>query len=385
MFRALRARCRRRRDRGAALLLVVMVVPALSLLGMGLLSSATLEGDRAKAQLQLAQSFYYAEGGVARGRWVLDSTQNLGQVGQQLPAGIVAMTATQGGQTTGTFTWNGGNISLVSTGAAGPYQRKVQTHFQPQPPVVVDLKNLITSPGLVDVKSSNPVSTVNGKVLTGDAGTTLSGVLGTHPITVANVGNLSVPAAIALIKSLYSEVTVTSNQINNSSLASPYVMDGSVSTAVYYTNDPGFVMPNGSTVKCVQISGEVIWLVENGWWVGKQFVFQGVGANPRLFLLVSEDPNNGTGFDARKEIDASTVNLLLVTDGDVDWRKECTLGSVSMYGGEQVGAEKGQIWGYDTAVMDPWIDSLQSRNLLPLASNPTGGVLLVAGSWDEVP
>jgi len=382
-MRTRRSGRRPRRNRGAALLLVILTLPALSLLGMGLLGTATLEGDRTIAQKHMTQCLYSAEGGLARARWALLTTNQLGNVGQMLPAGISAASAAQGGATSGAMAWTG-TITLSATGTSGPYSRTVARQITPVPPASVDLKNVITSPGEIDIKSQvcQAPSTVNGKVLTGDSDTDLSDCYGTHPVTVANVGMLSVPSTINAIRAAYNEVTVTSSQINSSSTASPYIMDGSAGTKVYWTNDPGFTMSNGSTIKQITVLGEVIWLVEEGWWVGKQFRFVGSGPNPRLYILVSKNSSNGSGFDARKEMQSIGVALLIITDGEMDYRKECSLDKVSMYGSE-VGAEKGQYFAYDAAVLDPWIDSLVSRGLLPLVAGGSGDFTIIAGSWSS--
>jgi len=373
---------RPRHDRGAALLLVILTLPALSLLGVGLLGNATLEGDRAVAQEKLVQCLYSAEGGLARSRWALSTTGQLGDVGQLLPAGISAANATQGGVSTGAMSWNG-TITLAATGSAGPYSRTVSAQIDPVPPESVDLKNVITSPGKIEVKSCTyPANSfLDGKVLTGDDETDLTGVFGTHPVTVADVGMLNVTAAIAAIRAAYDEITVTSEDINGSSAANPFVMDGSAGTAVYFTNDPGLTISNGSSVKQITILGEVIWLVDGGWWVGKQIDITGSGPDPRLYILASKNPSSGKGFDAQKEMQTSGgVALMIITNGDMDFRKQCTLNNVSMYG-SKVGAECGEYFVYDAAVQDPWIDSLTSRGLLPVPGGGSGSFTTVAGSW----
>lgn len=98
----------------------------------------------------------------------------------------------------------------------------------------MNLKNVITTPGLISIKKS---CTVNGTVMTGDSDTDLSGVAGTHPMTVASASvlDLNLPSAISTVLAQYNEVNVTSAQIAATSVAAPYVFDGSVSTAVYYT------------------------------------------------------------------------------------------------------------------------------------------------------
>jgi len=361
----------------------MLTLPALSLLGAGLLGTATLEGDRTVAQEQMVQCLYSAEGGLARSRWALSTTGQLQDVGQMLPAGITAASATQGGASSGAIAWSG-TITLSATGSSGPYSRTAGAQIDPVPPASVDLKNVITSPGEIDIKSCNyPANSfLEGKVLTGDADTDLSGVLGNHPVTVADVGMLDVSSAIALIRAAYDEIAVTSEEINSSSTTTPFVMDGSAGTAVYWTDDPGFTISNGSSIKQVTVLGEVIWLVEEGWWVGKQFNIVGSGPNPRLYILASKNPSSGKGFDARKEmLTSGGVALLIITDGEMDFRKQCTLNNVSIYG-SYVGAECGEYFVYDAAVQDPWLDSLLSRGLLPLPGGGSGGFTTVAGTWN---
>jgi hypothetical protein len=377
-----RSGSRRRRNRGAALLLVILTLPALSLLGMGLLGNATLEGDRTIAQKKMTQSLYSAEGGLARSRWALLTTGQLGNVGQMLPAGITAASASQNGASTGPMAWSG-VITLSATGTSGPYTRTVTAQINPVPPASVDLKNVITSPGEIDIKSHicPALSTVEGKVLTGDSDTDLSACLGNHPVTVASVGMLDVSGKIAAIRAAYNEVTVTSAQINSSSVANPFIMDGSAGLKVYWTNDPGFTISNGSSIKQVTVKGEVIWLVEGGWWVGKQFHIVGSGPNPRLYILAGKNTSNNKGFDARKEMQSSgNVALLIITNGSMDFRKECDLSQVSMYG-SVVGAESGQYFAYNAAVHDAWIDSLVQNNLLPIIAGSAASLAAVTGSW----
>jgi hypothetical protein len=100
-----------------------------------------------------------------------------------------------------------------------------------------------------------------------------------------------------------------------------------------------------------------------------------------LYILASKNPSSGKGFDAQKEMQTSGgVALVIITDGAMDFRKQCILNNVSMYG-SSVGAECGEYFVYDAAVQDPWIDSLLSRGLLPLPGGGNGSFTTVAGSW----
>jgi hypothetical protein len=367
----------RRHRRGAALLLVLIVVPALSIVGLSLLSMASFEAGRARAQQQIAQCLYSAEGGVARGTWVLLNSSQLGNVAQQLPAGVSACTATQGAATTGALNWNGANISLKATGVSGPYTRQVQRQFKPKGQSL-NLKNVITTPGDIDMKKN---CTINGPILTADPDPQLDGIGGTHPVTIAPVPALDVGVTIDNILAAYNEVTVTSAQIGASSVASPVVMNGGAGTAVYYTNDPGLWVSNsGGGNKCVSVEGECIWVIKGGADIGKEFTFSPVGTNPRLLILVAQG-----GWDVQKAIDAVGLALIVITNGDMDYKKAGTFSNVSMYS-TSVDTDKDQNWNYVAATMDPWQDSLDSRNLLPRVGGTTTGTLTsLSGTWSELP
>jgi hypothetical protein len=370
-----------RRENGSALLLVLTTLPALSLLGASLLHNATLDGDRTLAQERAVQSLYSAEGGLARARWALEATGRLEDVARQLPAGVTAANATQGGVSTGLFAWSGA-ITLSATGSSGLSSRTVGQQIEPDPPATVDFKHVITSPGAIDIKSCvfPNASWVEGDILTATE-CDLTDVLGIHPVTTAGVGTVDVEAAIAAIRAAVIEIPVTSAEIEASSPGDPYVMDGSASTAVYWTNDPGLTLSNGGSTKQITILGEVLWLVEDGWWVGKELQLAGSGPDPRLYILASKNPTNGKGFDAQKQMQTSGgLALLLITDGDLDFRKQCTLGNVAMFGA-RVGAECGEYFVYDPATMDPWIDSIASRGWLPLPGGGSGSLAIVSGSW----
>lgn len=244
----------------------------------------------------------------------------------------------------------------------------------------MNLKNVITTPGLIDFKKD---CTINGPVVTGDPSTDLSGYSGVHPVTVATVKMLDVPAAITSILSSYTETVVTSADINPTSVAAPYAFNGSAGTAVYYTNDPGLWVSNsGGGNKCVSVQGECIWCIGNGASFGKEFTFLPVGPNPNLLLLVS---GSTSGLDVQKSMDAVGVSLVIVSDGDLSFKKQCNFPVVAMYG-IAVDGDKGQVLTYDATILDPWIDSLDSRNLLPSVLNAANGITTkVAGSWAELP
>jgi type II secretory pathway component PulK len=80
-------------ERGAALLLVLLLIPALAIVGAAFLKMATVEGDRTRAQEQQAQALYYAEGGVARANWALIAKGKLDKVNNSMPTGVTACTA----------------------------------------------------------------------------------------------------------------------------------------------------------------------------------------------------------------------------------------------------------------------------------------------------
>lgn len=69
-------------------------------------------------------------------------------------------------------------------------------------------------------------------------------------------------------------------------------------------------------------------------------------------------------------MDAVGVTLVVVTDGDIDFKKEASLPITAMYG-MSFDSDKGQAWTYDTTNLDAWIDDLDSRNLLPTVLNPS--------------
>jgi len=346
---------------------------------------ATLEGARTHAELQMAQSLYYAEGGLARANWALVTKEKLEKVGQQLPTGVSACIASEGGQTSGDVDWDGDPIIVTATGIAGPYQRQARSQFLTSNEDV-DLKHVITSPGAVQIASPNPPtvsSTVNGPVWSGDPSTDLASVLGTHPVTITDIHMLDVEEAIDDIRDDYAEVVVTGAQVASSSAASPYPMVGGANPGIYYTNDPGLWVPATPPAGCITVTGECLWLIENGANFGKDFSFVGLGTDARLYLLIDKDTND-KGLTCDKTVSSSNLAILVVTDGTIDYHKECTLLSISMYGLD-VTAAKGQNFAYDALLLGPWIDSLKGRDLLPEVDGDTNGTLTkIAGSWSEL-
>lgn len=376
-----------RGERGASLLLVLLVIPSLALVGGAFLKMATIEGDRTRAQAQDSQSLYYAEGGVARAAWALVAKSKLDKVNNSMPAGVTACTANQGGATSGSVNWNGPNVTFTATGSSAAWSRKVQGIFAVSAPTV-NLKNVITSPGLIDIKSPNPptvCSTVNGPVVSGDAATDLSSVLGVHPLTIASVLMLDVPSAITEILATYNETVVTSAQITATSFGSPYAMSGGAGTGVYYTNDPGLWVGNsGGGQKAISVQGECIWCIRGGANLGKEFRFQPVDASAKLLVLIAKDAG-GNGLDVEKAADTVALPIVIVSDGTLTFRKECHLSDVAMYG-SSIGSANGENFFYDPAVLDALIDDLDSRNLLPKVLGPTTGMVTrLSGSWAELP
>lgn len=386
-----RRRFRPQRSRGAALLLVLFIVPALSLLGTALLSQTTLEGDRVLAQLEDMQSWYYAEAGLDRAVWALEQTGQLQTPGQSLPAGVFAASATQGGVSTGALDWWGGAVTISATGQSGRSKRTLSAQYTPDPSGSgINLKNVITSGGLITIASPNPpavCSYVNGPVVTGNASTDLSSVLGTHPVTVTPVPPLDISAAIAFVKAHYSWTTVTSAQIDASTPTNPFQFTGGASTpAVYYTNDPGLYVPTtGNNPSCVRVQNECIWLIENGVNLSKTFEIVGAGYTDKLLVLIAEDPSSTRGFWTDKTVMTDDVTVMVLSDGYMHFGKESTLVAVSLYTSDYFDATKGQDFGYVPAALDSWIDSLDERGLIPriVGTTPTGTLSMAAGSLSQ--
>lgn len=386
-----RRRLRPARSRGAALLLVLMLIPALSLLGTSLLSQVTLEGDRVLAQFEDAQAFHYAEAGLRRAAWALETLGQLESVGQSLPTGVIACTATQGSQTAGGVDWWGGSIAISSTGRCGRSQRTLSAQFAVSPAEsIIDLKNVITSGGLVTVLSPNPpmvYSTVNGKVLSGDPATSLCSVLGNHPVTITTVPALAIQAKVADILSRFPSTIVTGAQLDASTPCNPFDFVGGVSIpGVYYTNDPGIFVPTTNyTPGCIEVHDECIWLIENGAAFGKDFSIVGDSYDDRLLILVTEDPCTGKGWWANKGFATSNVSVVALTDGYYHWDKECILAAVSLYTSDHFWAAKGQDFYYCPTALDAWIDGLGPRGLVPSVAGTSGlGTLsMSAGTFTQ--
>ena len=101
-------------------------------------------------------------------------------------------------------------------------------------------------------------------------------------------------------------------------------------------------------------------------------------------MVLIQKNTGGLGLDAQKTMDA-LLPFVVVTDGTVNFSKECTFPAVSMYG-STVSAAKGQNFVYDVTALDSFLDSLDSRNLLPKVLDAASGTVnKLSGSWAEVP
>lgn len=370
--------------RGGALVGVLAATPALALLGAALLQASGIEGDRTLAQSDDVQALLWAEAGLGRSAWALACGSGLESAGNLLPPAVALVVATQAGRTSGLVTWNGDPVVLTAVGAVRGARRTLRQTFD-----TADLsmlyKNVLVSPGVIQVASPNPptvVSTVEGPVLTGSAATNLSAVLGTHPVTVSSVPQLDVAGFIQRMRAQNAWTSVSGAQVSASSAASPLLLDAVASTRVYYSNDPGLAVSTNGDPARVVVRGTVFWLIENGARFGKEIQVSAYDADSRLVIVATQDPGNGKGWDLDKlgVIDVPTV---LVSDGKLFFNKESVLDNISMYG-SQIDAAKGQDFGYDPAVMDPFIDALQANGDLPLPQGSGLQLVRRAGTWEEV-
>ena len=374
----------RPRARGSALVAVLLLTPALALIGAACLELGALEGARVRAQIDARQALLWAESGLVRSNWALTHGANLEAASTLLPAGIVFVAATQSGRTTGPVAWSGAPVALTAVGEVHNTRRTARAQYQTSDYLSM-YKNVLVSPGNITVQSPNPpavVSSVNGPVLTGDATTDLSSVLGNHPMTVDAVPLVDVDGFITRMLSTSAYTAVNSGQITSSSPSSPYLMDAVNSTRLYYTNDPGLHVANSGGSSGIQIRGTVFWLIRNGAYFGKEVQITAYDASARLVIVASEDPSNLKGWDLDK-LGVINVPTVLVSDGQLYYNKESALDNISMYG-SSIYAAKGQDFRYDPAIMDPFIDQLKASNELPPPVGVSDNLARLPGTWEEV-
>lgn len=121
--------------RGFALVGVTMFVIVLTILALSLFSLSSFESQFVERSLGHSQAFYNAVGGQDRARWVLRGNGNLGDVKQNLPAGVIWTSAYQnkGGtvDSVGPVDWGGQDVFVRVTGLHRGERRTVEAQYMP--------------------------------------------------------------------------------------------------------------------------------------------------------------------------------------------------------------------------------------------------------------
>ena len=130
---------RDRSSQGFVLVGVVMLVLALTILGLSLFSLSSYEAQFLRQTRDSEQSFVSALGGLERAKCLLDATDNLGSVKASMPGieNVTAAVAIQdpfggGPDSTGAVDWDGANILIQVRTSYRGQQRIVQAVFDPE-------------------------------------------------------------------------------------------------------------------------------------------------------------------------------------------------------------------------------------------------------------
>lgn len=126
-----------RDPRGFVLVGVAMFIIVLTILALSLFSLSGFESQFLERSLSGSQASYNAMGGLDRARWVLETTDKLEDVKDNLPPGVIWSGAYQGASldSTGGVQWNGvEDVTIRVTGDYRGVQRTIEARFIPTQP-----------------------------------------------------------------------------------------------------------------------------------------------------------------------------------------------------------------------------------------------------------
>ncbi len=414
---------RRFSESGFVLVGVVMMVLALTILGLSLFSLSSYEAQFMNRSLDSEQALQCAIAGLDRARFALSVSPNhLEQVKSNLPYEYVVnvtATQTQGGvpDTTGPIEWGGSDITIQSTAAFRSATRTVIGNYQAQ---MVDnwYKRLLT----VGSGGITQYSTVGGSSLPACGTVALFDSIWvnkpppapwvvtvpppTPPALGCLGGSFGVNPRFVPIPTVDPFMTYPATDVP-SSLSMDLNLGPPNAVHYYRTNDgPG---PSGATnfsyynaltsPVTVHVQGLAVWILPRGFRSEGEVQFVSSGNPSDCLVMIAKD---GTIIQGGKTFrggiwffggaNSPNLPLILVSDGGVKF--ECfnspgllqLLPHLSTFADSVIITGPSQASGvlltmhYDAAKMDTTIDKLSAAGALPNAASASP-LALKPGSW----
>lgn len=416
---------------GFVLLGTVIIVLALTTLGLSLFSLASYNAQLAIRSQHEQAAFYAAVGGLERAKFALVKSDSLSGVKRNLPIrGVTYARAMQGTDSTGAVRWDADSIvTLRVLGVDGPARRLLEARFQPILGAGM-YKHLYTAYGKVKVRNSGGSDStkrwtntvLNGNAWQNDPDTSWSvKTTGTH--SIYRIGGVPQPNLGAFFDAHWANALgpVSPGNSHNYELPS----DANCSNCWQFYKTPyGNYSPYGGSLNGyalddtalkgpgvsypnVRVSGKSVWMFDQGVRFKEILLVQATTAQDTPVVVIAakkgHDPANpDVGIWFRGAIDAAQGQycaVVLVSDGKVII--EHSTGSVdhSYMPYLSVFASDIEVMGpngnktmqhnhYLTAGEDTdtqgAIDHMATLGLLPMGTFKGSGFIFVPGSWREI-
>jgi hypothetical protein len=403
---------RDRSSQGFVLVGVVMLVLALTILGLSLFSLSSYEAQFLRQTRDSEQSFVSALGGLERAKYLLDATDNLGSVKASMPGieNVTAAVAIQdpfggGPDSTGAVDWDGANILIQVRTSYRGQQRIVQAVFDPKKGES-PYRNLISSAGnmiLETVAGIPPPDRARTVFLSGPIYQNDSLTTWRSPDSLANTS--------ANLPPLTPSAGVPTPDVASFIASHPatIVAENAVQDLIAPANDLAFFVTQGpedngyrvhSHTTQVNVQGYAVWMIDRGVRFENLVRVRKSGTGVAVLVIVAgtkfprstfpQSIENGNGIFFFAGLD-SNIPVILVSDGGILIEHEpsatsdspCTAG-ITIFGGfvDLLGPAPGnQMTLVHTSASNAAADWLQARQALP---NSGAALLFISGSWREL-
>lgn len=400
---------------------VVMLVLALTILGLSLFSLSSFESQFLSRSLAAEQAFQAASGGVERAKFAIGATGRLEAVASGLPVeGVVGAVAAQvqgpDTVTTGPVQWGGADVQITVTSSVGGESRVVQGSFRPEGDQDF-YRRLLTVRDSLQLDPGSPAPRCGTVLLEGaiwSNATDLAWQACQAPPSyqpLANAPAVPVPQVASFIaaRSAGPVSGVTRVVLPGPPPTVTYSLHGPANAVTFYAggfNPVGsaFTVDEAIGSPTISVQGIAVWLLPRGAWFFSRINVIG-GPNDALVLvagrsgdLVRGDPDAGVWL--RNAVDSPTVPVILVSDGKVLLENAnpnpptTTLSYASIFaprifvsGPETSAGTRTQLFHAANAPQDApggLIDRLVQADGLPNATASSGRFSLVPGTWREL-
>jgi len=414
-------------ERGFVIVGVVMMVLALTILGLSLFSLSSYEAAFLRGSLDRQHAFDAAQSGIERAKFQIGASGRLEAAAAGLPLDHVigAVAAQKQGPdtvTSGPVAWGGDDVRITVTASVNGTVRVVEGRFRPNGEqsyyrrLVTTRESIVVDPGTVAVPRCGtvrleggvwtngtdfswqacivppayqpiattpevPIPDVAGFIATAGAGTT-------HPVV-----RVPVPAPPATPTSVRYELHGPANEVRYYTLPGGHNPVGSA-----FTVDE----PLGSPV--ISVQGIAVWLLPRGAWFFSPVTVVG-GPNDALVIVAGRSGdavrgNPDAGLTFLNSMHSPVVPVYLVSDGHVAMENvnlgattDATLAYASIFARRLMisgrDAASGTRLNLHHAANAPQdgpggvLERLMQERALPNAAASGGRFALVPGTWRE--